>query len=238
MRLQQKQISASSLDGTSPSIVYFGIPDECPRCHRGTNPREVSAVLIGIQGHLDSRLRIMFQCTWRDCSEPFLGYYNIHDRPEGKYHYLDAVAPISPSKATFPETVSSVSPEFVEIYNQAIEGENTGLNQICGIGLRKALEFLIKDFCVNQHPTETNEIKKMNLGPCITKYCDDSRLQSAASRAVWLGNDEAHYIRKWIDKDISDLKTLIRLAVNWIDNVLLTQQYDKEMDPTNPPHIS
>jgi hypothetical protein len=28
-------------------------------------------------------------------------------------------------------------------------------------------------------------------------------------------------------KDINDLKTLIQLTVNWIDNVLLTEQYLK-----------
>lgn len=38
-----------------------------------------------------------------------------------------------------------VSPQFVEIYNQAKAAESFQLDQITGLGLRKALEFLIKD---------------------------------------------------------------------------------------------
>ena len=49
-------------------------------------------------------------------------------------------------------------------------------------------------------------------------------------RAVWLGNDETHYVRKWEDKDISDLKRLIKLTVNWIENNLLTQDYMSTME--------
>ena len=51
-----------------------------------------------------------------------------------------------------------------------------------------------------------------------------------AKRATWLGNDETHYYKKWPEKDISDLKILIQLTVNSIDNQLLIEKYEKEMD--------
>jgi hypothetical protein len=158
-------------------------------------------VVIGTFNHLDCQLRVVFQCTWRDCAETFFGYYTRRDGKQGTADYLVKVAPISPQKANFAESVSKVSTDFIEIYNQAIAAESAGLDEIAGIGLRKALEFLIKDFCINQHPTEIVAIKNMDLGPCIKKYCDDARLISAASRAVWLGNDEAHYTRRWIDRE-------------------------------------
>jgi hypothetical protein len=72
------------------------------------------------------------------------------------------------------------------------------------------------------------------LGTCIKNYIDDKRVQSCAERAAWLGNDETHYLRKWEGKDITDLKTLVRLTVNWLDNALLTKQYEKEMSPKAP----
>ena len=40
----------------------------------------------------------------------------------------------------------------------------------------------------------------------ISRYIDDSNIKNVAKRAVWLGNDETHYIRKWEDKDLSFLK--------------------------------
>jgi hypothetical protein len=228
--VHKKQLSVSNLDGSSVTLVYFETPDECPICLRGTNPREVSGVIIGSHSGPDSKLRLLFQCTWRDCSESFLGYYSNHNKDGQTGFHLDRVAPKTAQKGTFPESVEAVSPDFVAIHNQALAAEAAGFDEISGIGLRKSLEFLIKDFCINQHPTETTKIKKMDLGPCIKTYCDDVRLVSTASRAAWLGNDEAHYIRRWLDKDVNDLKTLTRVSVNWIENVLLTQQYDKEMD--------
>ena len=36
---------------------------------------------------------------------------------------------------------------------------------------------------------------------------------------------------KWEDKDVNDLKALIRLTVNWIENVLLTRKYIQDMEP-------
>jgi hypothetical protein len=232
---QQKSVSATNFDGTQGVAIYDKNPDECPICHRGVNPRVISGVIVGEFHQPGSKLRIVFQCPRSDCHETFFGFYT--GRLEGNTFIYDfqKVSPATPAPPNFPDSVIHVSPDFVSIYNQAMASESAELDQIAGIGLRKALEFLIKDFSINQHPTEAAQIRVMNLGPCITKYCDDARLKSAASRAVWLGNDEAHYTRKWINKDITDLKTLIRLSVNWIENVLLTQQYDKEMDPTNLP---
>jgi hypothetical protein len=232
---QQKSVSATNFSGTQGVAICDKTPDECPICHRGIDPRVVTGIIVGEFHQPDSKLRVAFQCPRHDCRETFFGFYA--GKPQGNtFVYLfKKVAPATPPAANFPESVVTISPDFVSIYNQAIAAESADLDQISGIGLRKALEFLIKDFCINQHPTEIAVIKKTDLGKCINTYCDDTRLKSAASRAVWLGNDEAHYTRKWIDKDISDLKTLIRLSVNWIENVLLTQQYDKEMDPNKPP---
>jgi hypothetical protein len=54
-------------------------------------------------------------------------------------------------------------------------------------------------------------------------------VKACAKRAAWLGNDETHYVRKWTDKDVRDLKILITLTINWINNVLLTRKYTAEM---------
>ena len=51
------------------------------------------------------------------------------------------------------------------------------------------------------------------------------------SRAnTWLGNDETHYIRRWQDKQINDLKRLIQLTINWIHNTLLPKKYLEDME--------
>ncbi|MDM0796823.1 hypothetical protein QTI10_04645 [Clostridium perfringens] len=62
----------------------------------------------------------------------------------------------------------------------------------------------------------------MPLGQCVNKFIDNIQLNTAASRAVWLGNDQTHYVQKFTDKDINDLKRLIRLTVHWISMILET----------------
>jgi hypothetical protein len=104
-------------------------------------------------------------------------------------------------------------------------------DQLVGIGLRKALEFLMKDFLIEQHPKEADAIKTTLLGGCIEKWVTDPNIKECAKRAAWLGNDETHYTRKWGDRDIEDLKRLVRLTTNWVDNVLLTKRYMAEMPP-------
>jgi len=104
-----------------------------------------------------------------------------------------------------------------------------GLTEIVGIGFRKSIEFLIKDFAAKQNPSKETEIKSAFLGKCIEVYIEDANVKQCAKRATWLANDETHYVRKWENKDITDLKLLIHLTVNWIDNVLLTQKYTNDM---------
>ncbi len=54
-------------------------------------------------------------------------------------------------------------------------------------------------------------------------YVDNENIKQRAKRAVWLGNDETHYVRTWIDKDIKDLKLLIKLTVGWIEHAIITE---------------
>ena len=67
------------------------------------------------------------------------------------------------------------------------------------------------------------------LATCIENYVTDPRIKEIAKRATWLGNDETHYQRRWIDKDLSDLKTLIRLTLHWIEAEHLTEEALKSM---------
>jgi hypothetical protein len=227
-----KAVATSGIDGSQNSATYLYTPDECPQCHRGVHPRLVIGVTVGTINQPNSEIRIVFQCTRTECQEAFFGYYNlIHDATHGAIYVLNSVAPIEPIEASFSDSISEVSPDFIKIYNQAMAAESQNLDQMTGIGLRKALEFLIKDFLIQQEPTKADEIKGKLLGRCIEDHITDQNIKSTSKLAAWLGNDETHYVRKWEDKDINDLKILIRLTVNWVDNVLLTQKYVKSMNP-------
>ena len=69
----------------------------------------------------------------------------------------------------------------------------------------------------------------MRLANCIKEFVTDERIKSVAKRAVWLGNDETHYVRKWETKNLVDLKKLISLTVHWIEMEKLTESFEEEM---------
>ena len=160
----------------------------------------------------------------------FLGTYRFQGESAGRRHFsLWNVSPVIAKSTAFPQVIQDISPTFSEIFNQAEHAEAAELDQLVGIGLRKALEFLVKDFAVSENAGKEQEIRNSLLGSCIANFIDDANVKECAKRAAWLGNDETHYTRKWDTKDVSDLKLLVRLTVNWIENSLLTKKYIAEM---------
>jgi hypothetical protein len=139
----------------------------------------------------------------------------------------------------FDAPICAISPTFCAIYNEAKHAEHCGLLRICGAGYRKALEFLIKDYLIRHkfvgNRALAKEIATAPLATCIDKYIDDKGIQDAAHRAAWLGNDETHYVRKWTDKDLEDLKDLIAITVSWIALHVRLRGHLKSMPTKKPP---
>src|SRR3712207_6141464 len=114
----------------------------------------------------------------------------------------------------FSPIIKTLSPIFYEIYNQAYKAQQLELTQICGPGYRKALEFLIKDYIMSKlDEGQRDSIKKKLLAQCINDNIENTQIQEVAKRATWLGNDETHYLKEWLDKDISDLVQTIDLTI-------------------------
>lgn len=195
------------------------VPNKCPICHHAIAPSYIDATRTN-----SDIVNLSFQCT--NCNNMFIGIYR---RISSSRYRINKTWPIVPESMDFENEINEVSPMFVETYNQSIYAESNSLNQLTGIGLRKSLEFLIKDFLISQDNSKEDTIKNSTLSQCINNFIDDNNLVEISKRATWLGNDETHYVRKWEDKDINDLKILIKLTVNWIHNIILKDKYIAEM---------
>ena len=219
------EITAFNLDPNDSSTCDFQIqlPRKCPICSTAHASSPVcSGYLYGHYG--DANLYSMFFCP--SCESAFFVSYRVAD---GYSNYSKTCGTIiaqypNPSTATpFSEEISILSPKFVEIYHQSEIAESTNLTEICGIGYRKALEFLVKDFAIHEHPEDKGIIEKKLLSQCIKNYIDDDRIKTLAERSAWIGNDEAHYVRKQEDRDVSDLKNFIKAIVYFIGMILVTE---------------
>src|SRR5205085_2694346 len=129
-----------------------------------------------------SVFEVVYSCPNSECREFFIAYFSNPDTA-GPYR-LSGMRPHEPVKLALEESVKAVSPSFCDIYQEAHKAEVLELKQICGMGYRKALESLIKDYLIQNNADRETEIKRMMLGPCIDRFVTDHKIKDVAKRAV------------------------------------------------------
>lgn len=200
-------------------------PTECPYCHKSISP-----IFHYVHKRDDAKtneINVIFSCPGGECSRAFVAAYVPPYAGYSNYNFAGIKRPIyGPHEV--PKRLK-IFDRFSVIYLQAQQADAMGLSQISGSGYRKALEVLIKDFCIQKNPDKTDEIIKSNLGFVIENYVKDESLKIASKRAAWLGNDETHYLQKWEKSELISIKSLLELTMNWIEHVLMTEELLKQM---------
>lgn len=207
--------------GATPS-AKIELPDGCPVCERLVVFHFIRASFN------DSKLelQVALECPNSECKSLLLAWYHS----DMNAMTLTRFEPPNLTQAFVSPNIASISPNFVAIYKQAVESKERGLLQIAGPGYRKAFEFLIKDYAKSiATPSEHPKIEKSFAGDVVKNFVPDTRIQAVAKRAFWLGNDETHYLRKWIDHDINDLVNLIKLTIHWIEIEIESKSYVDDM---------
>jgi hypothetical protein len=219
-------VTAVDLNANLSQCRRDRLPDLCPRCHYNQQPKPLSWTAIPEAGELHG----VFQCTNTRCERVFIAEYE-ENRASGTY-FLRHLSPNEVQPPHTPMEVAKVSPMYVEIVGQVQSAIVLKLDQLVGIGLRKALEFLVKDYAILRQPARESDIKAAYLKNVIEEFIDDNAVKQLALRATWLGNDETHYERRWETKDIDDLKALVELTVSAINNKIVGERHIASMpDP-------
>ncbi len=211
------------------NAIIDQIPDICPFCHHKIRP----LIMVSFINNLENNIKILYLCPGNNCNELFIGYYSkippAMGRPSSNLFYLNKTSIGDLKKIQFEEIINDISENFVCIYNESYNAEQYNLKNICGVGYRKALEFLVKDYMLKLYPEHKEDIAKLFLKNCINKYVTDENIKDMSTRAAWIGNDETHYNKIWKEKDLEDLKDLIKLTVHWITSAELTKKIKKDM---------
>ena len=198
----------------------FNLVDSCPHCQNSIEPI-IKTAHASTRAKKESEIKVavLLLCPNNQCQQFFINwfsvdvnsYLNIRDTQRLEYYYKPIL------KNDLPKEVNLKFPEFHIIYSQAIQAESYGLDQIAGVGYRKALEFLIKQYCIHTFPEKEENIKKETLNNTIMNRLDTfPKLQKLAQAATWIGNDETHFVRKHEDKDITSMKKFIKSAATFI----------------------
>jgi len=211
--------------------IFQKEPDFCPVCHVSIKPIYCFGYCFVVESYPEeyTNYQLIYRCPKNSCQSLFIAYYTSKYFAGREIIDFIKVAPYNPSPIEFSKEISTLSPSFCDLYNQSKAGEEYGLIGIAGAGYRKSFEFLIKDFCISQHPDEVDVIKKIFLKEVINKYIENTKIKELSKRAAWLGNDEVHYERIWTNKDINDLKKILDISQYWISSEIQAQKYIKDI---------
>lgn len=217
-------------DNAGVTVNYETI-EECPNCKKALAPQN----LYGIVHTRDDKEFLSVADYCNGCHSLIVSEYEISKKvrrtnQNGEPEYEDKLykmvkinhsAPVSFKEREFDDKLKKVSSQFVKIYNQALKAEEYSLDEIAGLGYRKALEFLIKDFAIYNNPDKAEEIKLTWMMKCLKDYIDNDKIKTLAEKSEWIGNDEAHYIKIQDDRDITDMKNFIDALVYFISMSLI-----------------
>lgn len=214
MRIMIDAASLNPYDPFSNVKIEIELPNQCPRCGTALSAQPSSTLYFESDNF--SILYTVFFCP--HCEECFFAEYDIIENFSGKFGASFTLYPAPESNTNFSDAIKLLSPKFIETYHQSEKAENTGLTEICGVGYRKSLEYLIKDYAKKSHPNNFEEICKKQLSACINEYIDNDKIKALAKASAWIGNDETHYVRKHEDYNLQHLKAFIAAIVSYIDS--------------------
>lgn len=191
--------------------VQVTVTDTCPNCGKGIEP-----ILKDSSFYKDEEKHLLFltlfcnscKYAWVDSYDYFSDYGTAHPR---NLHYFKE------EPTSLSSEIAKLSPQGVRTYEQSLKAELEGFDTLVGIGLRKSLEFILKDFLIFIHSDKEEKIRKDLLGKVINDYITDPILLSLAKSTVWIGNDETHYTRRHTDRDLQDLKKFLNATVHFIE---------------------
>lgn len=208
-------------------------PNICPHCHVVNEPEFRH---MEYTHSLDDNKQIitLWRCTHSKCNRIFPILYEHIGGSEYEFvRFLDGL----PKGPNWPEPILNLKSEnnedlekdiqsrFIETYLQSLTAENEGLDEIAGMGFRKAVEYLVKDWAIQSNPEDAEKINGLWLGAVIEEYYEGD-LKGILERATWLGNDQSHYNKLFEEYDIDVLKELINLIMVELDRQFKLKHYN------------
>ncbi|MDW8571190.1 DUF4145 domain-containing protein [Staphylococcus shinii] len=211
----QRNIRLLDDQNHSLGTIKITLPNYCPWCHSKISPSIASQTRYD-DSNRESPISLVLLCP--SCYNHFLQTYKVIFDRNWQITNLEMSneKPMPKTSFAYPSKIDSISEEFGKIITESSNAEGLGFNHLAGIGYRKALEFLVKDYLIKLESEDSAKISKLPLSQCIAKI-KDSRMNDLALAATWIGNDETHYVRKHTDKDIEDLKKFLHTLTNLVN---------------------
>jgi hypothetical protein len=203
-------------------------PNICPHCHVANEPRNE---FRKYDRTVDKFISV-WRCNYHKCGKLFAtshhkvnGYFEVERCLNGLPKGPIWPKPIEDLKDG--KTIDKEEPEqtkFIKTYLQSLEAQSNGQDEIAGMGYRKAIEYLVKDWAIQTKPKEKEKILGLWLSGVIKEYFEGD-LKDILERSTWLGNDQTHYNKLFEEYNIDHLKELIGLIMAELDRDFKKRHY-------------
>ena len=178
----------------------FDLPDICPWCDRGISP----ILLTNTSSVEGSEVGFIAACPV--CKHLFFSLYTVFEHYRGNLSSQMLSSPqIQLPQSPIPPEIKQHYPDFYQIYEQASVAEIGGLDKICGMAYRKALEILVKQYLIQQTPDNEEVLLNEPLGRSIARIHFE-KIRNLAKAISWIGNDQTHTVQKHPDYNIPEMK--------------------------------
>lgn len=217
------EVYYTNTDGKKTSCKVPDI-EYCPHCSCQYQAEYFESTIIREESKIKC-LEVAFQCRY--CEHLFIARYK---RQKDRKHKLILLGPVTTSVHFHEDNVLQlISPNFIKIYNESLIAYRSGLNNICGAGFRKAIEYLVKDYLIYNKISSNEKIIKLTLSQAIDKI-DLPKIKNLFRLSTWIGNDFVHYHSKLDNYSIDELINFIETVIHEINAEHIYQIALKEIE--------
>lgn len=227
--MNTRNISFKLVGTGTHTTITLEIPNICPYCQEKMTPDII--LNTDYDKRLEKNIATLYQCS--NCYSYFSKEYEVGEFSNKTSSHISY--PVNNKETVkidydLPDEIDSFSEDFRTIFTESLTSEAYGLTSISGVGFRKSIEFLVKDFLINfvEHP-DSEKVKTMNLSHAIDKI-DNREIIHLAKASAWLGNDETHYQRKFENRDVSDMKRFIKALTFYVSSAVVAAEAKEFID--------
>lgn len=190
------------------TTFVFHCRDNCPYCNKVIFPSISTYSCTDDLQYIDT----IMLCP--ACNEV---YFEKFERTIFNSKLFESVAayPYPEPQINLPKEIEDLFPQFYKIYIESVTAENHNLHEICGMGYRKAVESLVKQYAIELYPDDIEKIQNETLMQTIRRF-PSPKIVTLATAATWLGNDQVHLITQHPEYDIQELKSFISVLCSHI----------------------
>jgi hypothetical protein len=209
-------------------------PNICPHCHVANEPEN----LFSYSDTKENKIISVWKCRYNKCNKAFV----VSHKKEAENNFIfERFLNGLPKGPIWPEPILQLkdgdsigtekeeSSKFIKTYLQSLEAESNGYDEIAGMGYRKAIEYLVKDWAIKNNPNDKQKILEQWLSANINSYFTGD-LKEILERATWLGNDQTHYKKIFEEYNLNHLKELIDLIMVELDREHKKRHYIENIE--------